>query len=219
MSARIISSSEEVKSSPIRWATIQGGVAVQASSSASTAGNGPEDVSTLRARITALEQEAVQRAQQAFHDGEAAGVQKASARFQPAAEKMARMLEELASFKPRLRREAERDLVGLSLAVARRILRRELTVDPEAITGIVKAALDRIDLRELIRIRVHPSDVELLSRWALDARLPQGLEIAGDAALEPGAVVLESARGQFDASVDTQLKEIERGFADMGTSR
>ena len=30
-----------------------------------------------------------------------------------------------------------------------------------------------------------------------------------------GGVILESSRGLLDASVDTQLAEIERGFADL----
>ncbi len=49
------------------------------------------------------------------------------------------------------------------------------------------------------------------SRWAL----PQRIEVIADASLAPGGVMLESSRGLLDASVDTQLSEIERGFADL----
>jgi flagellar biosynthesis/type III secretory pathway protein FliH len=41
------------------------------------------------------------------------------------------------------------------------------------------------------------------------------VEVLADPALEPGSVRLESAAGTLDASVDTQLEEIERGFADL----
>jgi flagellar biosynthesis/type III secretory pathway protein FliH len=39
--------------------------------------------------------------------------------------------------------------------------------------------------------------------------------VIADANLGAGSVSLESSRGLLDASVDTQLSEIERGFADL----
>jgi flagellar assembly protein FliH len=45
--------------------------------------------------------------------------------------------------------------------------------------------------------------------------LPHRVEVLADANLAPGGVILESSRGLLDASVDTQLAEIERGFADL----
>jgi flagellar assembly protein FliH len=40
------------------------------------------------------------------------------------------------------------------------------------------------------------------------------VEVIADASREPGAVVFETERGNLDASVDAQLREIERGLAD-----
>jgi flagellar biosynthesis/type III secretory pathway protein FliH len=40
------------------------------------------------------------------------------------------------------------------------------------------------------------------------------VEVLPDAAREPGSVIFETSRGNLDASVDTQLQEIERGLAD-----
>jgi flagellar assembly protein FliH len=40
------------------------------------------------------------------------------------------------------------------------------------------------------------------------------VEVVADAAREPGSVVFESERGNLDASVESQLREIERGLAD-----
>jgi flagellar assembly protein FliH len=45
--------------------------------------------------------------------------------------------------------------------------------------------------------------------------LPSRVEVAGDPGLERGSVVLDTARGSLDSSVETQLQEIERGFADL----
>ena len=72
--------------------------------------------------------------------------------------RLARTIEELTGLRPRYRREAEQDVVALALAVARRILHRELTMAPEALLGLVKAALEKMEARELHRVRVSRAD-------------------------------------------------------------
>jgi len=41
------------------------------------------------------------------------------------------------------------------------------------------------------------------------------ITVAADPGLPVGAVVFETSRGSIDAGLETQLKEIERGFADI----
>ena len=64
--------------------------------------------------------------------------------MQPVIERLARPSTKLAGLRPRLRREAEADLVKLAMAIARRVLRREIAVDPEALRGLVMAALEKL---------------------------------------------------------------------------
>jgi flagellar assembly protein FliH len=45
--------------------------------------------------------------------------------------------------------------------------------------------------------------------------LPQRVELIADPGLERGSVILDSSRGALDVSVESQLAEIERGFADL----
>jgi flagellar assembly protein FliH len=40
------------------------------------------------------------------------------------------------------------------------------------------------------------------------------VEVIADPSAEPGAVIFETDRGNLDASLESQLKEIERGLAD-----
>ena len=130
--------------------------------------------------------------------------------------KLARTIEELTGARVSgIRREAEQDVVALALAVARRILHRELTVAPEALLGLVKAALEKMEAREVHRVRVSPSDAATVRQFFEQMGLPQRVEVVADASLAPGGVLIDSSRGVLDASVDTQLAEIERGFADL----
>jgi len=180
-------------------------------------GLGRDDAGRARRRIAELERQIARQASEArqtgYREGEAAGRSQASAGLQPVLEKLAHSIEEIARLRPRLVREAEAQLVELSLGIARRILRRELAVDPDALQGLVKAALEKLPLQEICRIRAHP-ELEPGIRSALERTGRSGLEVLADATLERGAVLVETSRGKLDASLETQLAEIGSGLAD-----
>lgn len=176
------------------------------------------EVEVLQARLAQIERDAPLREQQVYssgyHKGEVAGMEQAKAVLDPVAEQLARTAADLAQTRRKLRRDAEDDVVKLSLAIARRILHRELSIDPEAILGVVKAALDKLEGREIDRLRVNPEDAEIVRRHMERAGAPQRFEIVPDARLGRGCAVFETSRGNMDASVDTQLEEIQRGLVD-----
>jgi flagellar assembly protein FliH len=149
-----------------------------------------------------------------LRDGEAAGLSRATAELQPVMQRLARSIEELGQMRARLRSEAEADLVRLSLAIARRVLRRELSIDPDALRGVVVAALEKLHAQEICRVRVHPAHAGMVGACLREAVAGCGAEVIADPSREPGDVVFETERGNLDASVDSQLLEIERGLAD-----
>lgn len=185
------------------------------------------EIAALKAeleRITAewplLEQQARNDGYQSgFRAGEAAGTQKA--RQQAAQEceqimlKASASIEEWVHFRVRIRQQLEHDLVRLATSIARRIVRRELTVDPDALNGIVKAAVAKIDAREIHRLVVSAADAPVVQRRMAELSLPLRVEVTADSALPRGSLILETSRGQLDASVETQLEEIDRGLADL----
>jgi flagellar assembly protein FliH len=150
----------------------------------------------------------------ALREGEAAGRTRATAEFQPVVDRMARAIGELAQFRPRLRHEAEGDMIRLSLAIARRILRREMSVDPGAMHGLVLGALEKLQSQEITRVRVHPSQVAPVDACLREAVPGTRVEVIGDPAREAGSMVFETTHGNLDASIDCQLQEIERGLID-----
>ncbi len=213
MAARLLPRDVSTAAEPMRWPTLQSGALIRPRVLAAPP-DGPGSAA-LQARVAELESELTQRTHRAYQDGESAGAKHAAAQLQPVIDRMGQTIQDLATVRTRLRREAESDLVRLSLAIARRILHRELTVDPEALSGIVRSALDRLDAREVSRIRVHPADAPMIEQSLMRGAFRKVVEVVPDPALERGAAVFETSRGQFDASVDTQLQEIERGFADV----
>lgn len=183
------------------------------------AGIGQESGHELENRIRALEREMEESAQAAYRtglqEGEAAARQHFGAQTDSSLSRMARTIEELSGLRQRFRHEAEAEVVKLAIAIARRVLHRELTVDADALLGIVKAALEKLDTRELHRVRIHPESAQSLGQQLERMGLPSRVEVVADPSLERGAVILETARGALDASIETQLAEIDRGFSDL----
>jgi flagellar assembly protein FliH len=157
--------------------------------------------------------------QQGFTAAETAAAQNTAQRVEPLLSGFNALMQDLAGTGRKFRSEAERDTVKLAIAIARRVLHRELATDPEAILGLVMAASQKLNARETRRLRVSPADAALLEQNRGRLEMPAGLEIVADVSLGAGSAIFETSRGELDASVDTQLSEIDRGFADVMRSR
>jgi flagellar biosynthesis/type III secretory pathway protein FliH len=114
-------------------------------------------------------------------------------------------------------RQLDQVALTLALALARLVVRRELTAVPETLLEVARGALGEMALDAEVTFRVHPGDVPLLRN-----RLPElgigsllAVAVVGDPALPSGSCVIRSGPGQVDASVDTQLVRAERLLRDQ----
>lgn len=212
MSSRILRGDSPIGARPVAWRAFG-----QLGSLATPGSEQLADRPDTPVRETEREMHArIEQARQAgFAQAQSMAAEDAAARLEPVLKRFARMTEELAGMRRRFRAEAEEDTVKLSIAIARRILHRELSSDPEALLGLVKAAFAKVDARETHRLRVSTEDAGILERYRSKLDLPERMEIVADPGLECGSAVFETTRGSLDASVSAQLAEIERGFADF----
>jgi flagellar assembly protein FliH len=162
----------------------------------------------------AIELRVRQAYESGFREGEATARQSAESQVREVVEKLAATVVEVAATRGDSIRRAEADIVRLSIEIARRILHRELSVDTSALEALIHAALDKLRSQEVYRVRVHP-DHERLVRACLQqiGRDPE-IEVLSDASQPRGGAIFEISRGTLDASVETQLREIEHGLAD-----
>jgi flagellar assembly protein FliH len=151
--------------------------------------------------------------QRGFSEGRNLGHEQAVAEMAPMMERLSRSLADLATVRSHVRKTAESDLLKLAIAVARRVIHRELTLDPGSIEGLIRVALEKLESRELCRVRVHP-DQEPIIRTLLARFSAAPVELIPDPTLQSGDVLFETAHGTLDGSIEAQLQEIERGFAD-----
>ncbi len=229
MPSRVLSGAKTQTAEPVRWLPAFG-AAVNTPISREEAPEPHENLDSqeleaathriqiLERRIQELEAELPRRHQLGHQEGraagEAAGAASASAALRPLLERLGNTIADLATYRARFRRDAEPELLRLALAIARKVLRRELTVDPHSLLGILKAALESINRAEVLSVRAAPDDAQYLIGHLAGLGLPDSVDVIPDRTLERGSVILETKRGQIDASISTQLTEIENGFAD-----
>lgn len=173
----------------------------------------PHTERPAEAALREAEQRITESYQRGLREGEAAATQRMGAQFNTKLEQLGRSIEQLALHRAKIQREAEPELVRLSLAIARRILRRELSVDPEALLGLLKAGLDKLESADLHQVRIHPEHAPIVKKLLEGAA--RAVEVKAEPGLPVGSVVFETSRGSLDAGLETQLKEIERGFVDL----
>ena len=186
--------------------------------SANKAGQGcdPAEAAQLRAKIAELEAAVEAKSRQSYAAGVRAGEEAARQNLESGVRETVQQLSatitELAETRGETIRRAEADMVRLSIEIARRVLHRELSVDGSALESLIKAALEKLKAQEVYRVRVHP-DREKAVRACLDQTgRGQAIAVISDPVQPKGGAVFEISRGALDASMETQLAEIEHGL-------
>jgi flagellar assembly protein FliH len=167
-----------------------------------------------REAMLALEQARAAAISEGQRAGEQRGRQQAAAELEPLMARLLRTIEDLSGTRDAFRREAEEDIVRLALGIARRVVHREVSMDSAVLLGVIRAALDKIGARELHRVLVATADQPVIAAGIESLRLSRRVDVVADANLERGAVLFETVKGSLDASLETQLDEIERGLVD-----
>lgn len=145
-------------------------------------------------------------------EGRNQSFQQAAELQRPVLDRMAHAIAGLAMLRPQLRMQSEAGLIRLCVAIAHRILKREVHMDPLALEGIVEAALSKVASEEVFRIRVHPNHAETIRALLSRLGVPESVHVEPMSSMDEGDVVVETASGALDASVNTQIAEVERGI-------
>ncbi|MEZ5284222.1 MAG: FliH/SctL family protein [Vicinamibacterales bacterium] len=108
-----------------------------------------------------------------YAQGERAGAEAAAARGEAVVRRLTETVDELRKLKADLVQKTERQVVQLALAIARRITRREISLDAELIVAMARVALDRLGAVSSATIRLHPDDYAAVMHGAQTGQ-PEG---------------------------------------------
>jgi flagellar assembly protein FliH len=149
---------------------------------------------------------------QGLSEGKKAGLKAAQKRVEGLIEEIGKNMERLKDLEINLRKACEREIVELALAIARKIIMREIKTDPNTIAHIACTSLEKIPFSPQIRIRVNPADWEDITKEPFEAGGYKDITIEPDDTIIPGGCYLETELGEIDICWEEQLKEIENLF-------
>jgi len=167
----------------------------------------------LRDKVRRLEAEAAAAKHDSFEAGRKQGEDRARAEFAPVVERLNASIAEVIGMRHEIRARAEKDVVELSLLIAKRILHRELSVDGSALTALARVIFERLTRAESYRVVVHPQFAQSVTAALRGSQTGQ-VRIEPDPDCAPGTLIVRTADGLIDASIDAQLEEISRGLTD-----
>lgn len=163
--------------------------------------------SVIAQRVAAAERQGYDRG---YLEGGLAG--EAEAR-QHAADMLARLtstIDEISALRTGLLSQTEHDVVRLAVAIAERIVRREIQADPQLLVSVARAAARQLGDKAVATILLQPDDLATVLAQRKAATESGPIRLAADLSLSPGGCIVQSAVGQIDASVEAQIREVLR---------
>ncbi len=151
-----------------------------------------------------------------FELGQREGYEEGMVRAEADAENMrreaAQLVEAAKEEAARVVAGAEPKIMQIALAVARKVIKREVAADPEIVLGNVREALRRIGRDDSVTIRTSPIEVSVVHEARRDlAREFEGIDeilVEEDPSVGPGGCVVSTGRGTVDARIETQIERV-----------
>ena len=190
---------------PFRWGGVEQQVYHEQAVYETPADNG----AARDAHLAALEREAFAKG---FSQGELAGAEAAGQRGEMMLHRLMQTLEELTQVRAQMIQQTERQMVQLAMAIARRVVHREVTLDPDLLIAMARVAMERLGETAQVKVRLHPDDYEAAGAARVSQLAGSNVMILADAHLSRGGCRIESDMGILDAGVNAQLQEIARAL-------
>ena len=97
--------------------------------------------------------------------------------------------------------------------IAKRIIEKELTTNPDIIIKLVKNIVDSMNTAEAYKILVNPEDFETLTaefgKQNLYSSVNDKIQILTDNNVSPGGCIVETDLGSVDATLETRVASLE----------
>ena len=134
------------------------------------------------------------------------------------------MMQLLAEPLEQVDQQVEEELLALSIATARQIIRREITLNPDQIVAVVKEAISVLPSNsKKIKVHLNPDDAEIIretlniSSSVLNdsgdannqvSSHDDSWSIVEEATINRGGCLIKTENSQIDATIETRIAEI-----------
>jgi flagellar assembly protein FliH len=156
-----------------------------------------------------LEREAYEKG---FAQGEKDGLELGEKRGLKVVENIENFFIEMSNLKKEILKQYEKEILELIFAIAKKIIHHQITSDEKAVEDTVLEALRLAVEKSEITLRVNPEDFDYVERLRPDffAKFEElkSIMVTSDPSITRGGCFLETAYGDLDARVETQLEKI-----------
>lgn len=166
-------------------------------------------ISDARARTAAVEDEA---RRQGIAEAQAAVAAQVAQEVEPLRAQLVETLEELACLRSHIAARSEQELVSLAIEIAKKIVRREVTIDREIALTLARVALSRLHARSAAAVHLHPEDYAYARERLEQFESCASIELVEDRTISRGGCLIRTESGDVDARIEQQFATIERSF-------
>ena len=156
---------------------------------------------------------------QGIDEGRQQGLEEGQTEVAQTVKRFEQILKLLSEPLEQVNKSVEEELLALSMATARQIIRREITVNPEQIVAVVKQAISILPSNsQKIKVHLNPLDAEIIRESmkfsaednaqdnpSMDER---GWSISENPTLNRGGCYIDTENSHIYASIETRLAEI-----------
>ena len=153
-----------------------------------------------------IEREAYEKG---YATGEKAGFEMGEQKAKVLLDKLEALLQDVTTLRTRIVKEIEPQCVELSVGIARKILIKELTVQPAEIVKMAREGLLKLERTGQITIKVNPALYEFFTKHKPDlARVHPDIVFDADPSVSPYGSVVMGPVEDVVTELDEQLKNL-----------
>ncbi|MDD2585259.1 MAG: FliH/SctL family protein [Syntrophomonadaceae bacterium] len=136
-------------------------------------------------------------------------------------EESKQIIEEARTIKIDMFKTSEQDMVCLAMAIARKVVAEELSINPDVILNVLKEAVTHIDQPGNLTLYVNPAEIDkILQLIKLEKFSDIGnkdalVEVLADSRISPGGCIVESEVGSVDSRIETRIEGIDKAIQEV----
>ncbi len=153
---------------------------------------------------------------QGLSEGETAGLAQGMQKIEPLVSSIKEALIQLNAIRKETYLQIEKEVVELALAIAQKVICREVATDKETVVCVAKEALAKIDDPGKITIKMNPADLHFIkqTKFQLANMIADvnNVTFEGDESIQSGGCIIETQLGEIDARIEKQLEAVRQSF-------
>ncbi|MCE5198757.1 MAG: FliH/SctL family protein [Armatimonadota bacterium] len=156
--------------------------------------------------------------EQAHAEGYKAGAEEAAGRFDVLMHKLESEITEADAERQAVLDQIEPEVLNLCKDIVEKVIRHEIKSNPQVLIRVIKSCLRRVKDSADARIKVNPAELAVVKAQRDELMsIADGiktLSIIDDRRISPGGCVIETAAGDFDAKIETQIDRVNKKLGD-----